>query len=116
MEKRRKKGHDVSPVVIAGRVIANTFWGKAWCTNLERTCRRGEGLFPAPAEIKLTCSCPDWAGMCKHVAAVLYGVGARLDAQPELLFRLRGVEEAELLAHAGQSFPHGAKKPAKARV
>src|ERR1051326_7185031 len=199
MEKRRKQGHGVSPVLTAGRAIAKTFWGKAWCENLERysdyanrlprgrayvrngsvvdlqitpgviqafvsgsqlyevelrvapvakarwksicddcagaidslvellqgrfskgvmerICRPGQGLFPAPAEIKLSCSCPDWAGMCKHVAAVLYGVGARLDAQPELLFRLRGVDEAELLAHAGQSFPHGAKKPAKARV
>ena len=44
---------------------------------MERVCRQGDGLFPAPGEIKLSCSCPDWAGMCKHVAAVLYGVGAR---------------------------------------
>ena len=61
-----------------------------------------KGLFPTPKEIKLSCSCPDWADMCKHVAAVLYGVGARLDASPELLFLLRGVGHAELVAKAGE--------------
>ena len=55
------------------------------------------GLFPEPSEIKLACDCPDWAGMCKHLAAVLYGVGARLDKQPELLFLLRGVDHEELV-------------------
>ena len=59
---------------------------------------RNEGLFPLPGEISLKCSCPDWAVMCKHVAAVLYGVGARLDQQPELLFKLRGVDHEELIA------------------
>lgn len=185
MEKRRKQGHPVNPVVIAGRTIARTFWGRAWCDNLEsysdyenrlprgrtyvrngsvvnlelapgeicahvsgsslyevrlkvtpvakvhwksiradcagsidslvellmgrlsqgvmeRICRQGQGLFPAPSEIKLSCSCPDSAGMCKHIAATLYGVGARLDEQPELLFLLRGVDEKELIASAGQ--------------
>ncbi len=57
-----------------------------------------EGLFPLPGEISLSCSCPDWATMCKHVAAALYGVGNRLDAQPELLFRLRGVDASELIS------------------
>ena len=56
-----------------------------------------KGLFPQPGEISLDCSCPDWADMCKHVAAVLYGVGARLDKKPELLFLLRGVEHTELV-------------------
>ena len=50
-----------------------------------------------PGEISLSCSCPDWAVMCKHVAAVLYGVGARLDESPELLFLLRGVDQEELI-------------------
>jgi uncharacterized Zn finger protein len=59
---------------------------------------RDTGLFPSPAEIKLHCSCPDWAVMCKHVAAVLYGVGARLDEKPELLFVLRGVDHEELIS------------------
>lgn len=56
-----------------------------------------EGLFPQNNEISFTCSCPDWASMCKHVAAVLYGIGSRLDAEPELLFTLRGVDAAELI-------------------
>ena len=58
---------------------------------------RQRGLFPQPEEIDLKCSCPDWAVMCKHVAAVLYGIGARLDHAPELLFTLRGVDHAELV-------------------
>lgn len=57
---------------------------------------RRRGLFPHPAEIKLKCSCPDWASMCKHVAAVLYGVGNRLDLEPDLLFHLRQVDPMEL--------------------
>lgn len=183
-EKLRKKGETLAPVVIAGRTIAATFWGKAWCENLERygdyenriprgrtyvrngsvvdlkigtarvdalvsgshlysvaieirplkaevwkgvkgacTGRIGSllellqgklsrevmeivtrprtGLFPEPAEITFRCSCPDWASMCKHVAAVLYGVGARLDREPELLFKLRGVDHRELIAAPG---------------
>jgi uncharacterized Zn finger protein len=59
------------------------------------------GLFPDPREIKLSCSCPDWAEMCKHVAAVLYGVGARLDANPEELFILRKADHVELITKAG---------------
>ena len=59
---------------------------------------RDHGLFPKPREIDLDCSCPDWATMCKHVAAALYGVGHRLDHQPDLLFLLRGVDAAELIA------------------
>jgi len=56
-----------------------------------------EGLFPSPKEIKLDCSCPDWAEMCKHVAATLYGVGVLLDKSPELFFKLRGVDHLELI-------------------
>lgn len=62
---------------------------------------RDQGLFPKPNEISMECSCPDWAGMCKHVAAVLYGVGARLDEKPQLLFRLRGVNHDDLISRAG---------------
>ena len=57
-----------------------------------------QGLFPQPADIDLNCDCPDWADMCKHVAAVLYGVGARLDERPELLFLLRKVDHEELIS------------------
>ena len=199
MQKLRKKGHPVSPVAIAGRTIARTFWGKAWCDNLERysdfsnrlprgrtyvrngsvldlqiapgevkalvsgsviykvvvkvaavpkarwtsictdcagaidslvellqgrfskgvmerICRQTTGLFPAPAEIQFSCSCPDWASMCKHVAAVLYGIGARLDGQPECLFTLRKVDEKDLIARAGSSVPLSRKGPAEDKV
>ena len=199
MEKRRKQGDVISPVVIQGRAIASTFWGKSWCENLERysdyanrlprgrtyvrngsvvdqciergliramvsgsslyrvevtiapvaqsrwksicvdcagaidslvellqgrfskgvmerICRKSEGLFPAPAEIKLACSCPDGAYMCKHVAATLYGVGARLDAKPELLFRMRGVDEGELIAKVGKAMPLAAAAPTAANI
>jgi uncharacterized Zn finger protein len=196
--KLKKRGRSIAPVKIEGRTIAKSFWGQAWCTNLERysdyenrlprgrtyvrngsvvdlqiargevaaivagsdlykikiaispvktsrwraicrdcagtidslvevlqgrlakgvmdrVCREGDGLFPSPGEIKLSCSCPDWADMCKHVAAALYGVGARLDEKPQLLFVLRGVDENDLIAGAGtdlllsKATPHAAK-------
>jgi len=177
----KKGGKTANPVVISGRTIASTFWGKAWCDHLEafsdfenrlprgrtyvrngsvvdlqiakgsvtsrvsgsdlyrieitirplatnlwdqvrKECsgkidsilellqgrlsagvmeivtRPDRGLFPTPREIQMKCSCPDWAEMCKHVAATLYGVGARLDTCPELLFLLRGVDPEELIA------------------
>lgn len=61
------------------------------------------GLFPKPKEIRFNCSCPDHADMCKHVSAVLYGVGVLLDTKPELLFTLRGVDQAELLFNASSA-------------
>ncbi|TDW16531.1 SWIM zinc finger protein [Breznakia blatticola] len=175
-KKMKEKGVELEPIIITGRSIANNWWGKAWCMNLERYAdydsrlprgkryvRMGtvidlkiekgkiaarvqgnrktpykievrisplseakcqaiiqksshkienlealvsgqfpeelkdvflssEGLFPSPKEISFNCSCPDWANMCKHVAAVLYGVGARFDNDPLLFFRLRGIE------------------------
>ena len=197
--KLKKQGRAVTPVVIEGRKIAHSFWGKAWCENLERysdfenrlprgrsyvrngslvdlnitrgnlralvsgsaiyqvnidiavttpsrwkaickecagsvgslvellqgklsrnvmdrLCRKGDGLFPSPREIKMSCSCPDWADMCKHVAATLYGVGARLDAAPELLFTLRGVDRAQLIATAGAELPATQKQAASDRI
>lgn len=179
-----KKGRACEPVVIEGRAIARTFWGKQWCNNLEaysdyanrlprgrtyvrngsvldlqiekgkisalvsgsdiyqvdidvhaleeklwrgilKECagtvaslvellqgrlsdavmavvtRQGDGLFPVPQQISFRCSCPDPAWMCKHVAAVLYGVGARFDRQPELLFLLRHVDPQELIRQPG---------------
>jgi uncharacterized Zn finger protein len=83
---------------------------------MDRVCREGDGLFPAPKEIKLSCSCPDWASMCKHVAATLYGVGARLDIRPELLFVLRGVDQNELLSAAGPEMALKAAAPAAAKL
>ena len=178
--KSRKK--NITPIIISGRSITRTWWGKEWCKNLERysdyanrlprgrsyvrhgavlhleitpgtvsalvqgsrgapykveikisrlpkdtwnqaikACsgkinslkdlmagkfpkdlmavftEKGTGLFPSPQEITLNCSCPDWAVMCKHVAAVLYGVGARLDENPSLFFTLRRVNQEELI-------------------
>ena len=171
-----KKGNVLEPVVIQGRSIANSWWGRAWCANLEqyadfesrlgrgkRYVKTGavidlkiekgrirarvqgsrktpyeveirisplseercqaiigkcgqrvenlekllagdfpvelkdlfterDGLFPSPREISFSCSCPDWALMCKHVAAALYGIGARLDENLSLFFELRGIE------------------------
>ncbi|MFM0150661.1 SWIM zinc finger family protein, partial [Paraburkholderia sp. RL18-085-BIA-A] len=71
--------------------IVELLQGKLSTAVMERICKPGTGLFPVPKEIRFSCSCPDWASMCKHIAAVLYGVGARLDQQPELLFALRRV-------------------------
>ena len=188
VERLRKKGHPVAPVVLEGRTIARTFWGKAWCDNLEsyqdfdnrlprgrsyvrngavidlqisaleikalvsgssiyrvsvsitalaptlwrsictgcaggidslvellqgrfskgameRLCPQDRGLFPRPSDIRFSCTCPDGASMCKHVAAVLYGVGARLDEAPELLFQLRAVDETDLVANLETALP-----------
>ena len=199
MEKLRTKGAAVSPVMIEGKKIAATFWGKAWCDNLEsyrdyesrlgrgrtyvrngsvvdlqirpnevtamvsgseiykvritigevvkahwksicadcsggidsivellqgrlakgvmeRICRQGAGLFPKPSEIRFSCSCPDHASMCKHVAATLYGVGSRLDVKPELLFLLRAVSEKDLVADIGQDVPLSKRGPAAGKV
>ncbi|RWX52055.1 hypothetical protein VU01_10458 [Candidatus Electrothrix marina] len=68
----------------------------------ETFMRQGEGLFPTPEEISFDCSCPDWASMCKHVAASLYGVGARLDEDPALFFTLRQVNMDDLITQAVQ--------------
>ena len=67
---------------------------------MQRLTRQNEGLFPAPGEIQMKCSCPDYSDCCKHLAAVMYGVGARLDTQPELLFVLREVDHEELVSQA----------------
>lgn len=78
---------------------------------------RSKGLFPLPGEIRLTCDCPDWAVMCKHVAAVLYGAGARLDEKPELLFLLRGVDQEELIsAEVGVAAETGKGKGGRKRI
>jgi hypothetical protein len=192
--KMAKKGQRYSPVIIEGRTIARSFWGKGWCDHLESfsdyanrlprgrtyarngsvidlqltagsvkarvsgsqiytiditvrplpparwkavvaSCSgkidslvgllqgklsdgvmkvvtdRAQGLFPGPGEIKMRCSCPDSAHLCKHLAAVLYGVGARLDTQPELLFTLRGVDPVELLSSGAALTPGTRKRP-----
>jgi uncharacterized Zn finger protein len=112
-------GSDLYQVEIKIKPLAKTHWSriKAQCVGqvgsliellegrlsepvMRVVTHRGDGLFPKPAEIQMSCSCPDWATMCKHVAAVMYGVGARLDHQPELLFALRKIDHAEIIAQA----------------
>ena len=83
---------------------------------MERMCREKTGLFPSPSELAFKCSCPDWASMCKHVAAVLYGIGARLDEQPDLLFALRNVNHKDLIAKAGAGLSQTRKRPAAGKV
>lgn len=90
--------------------------GKFSSAVMQRLCRPGDGLFPAPSEITFSCSCPDWASMCKHVAAVLYGVGVRLDQRPELLFALRSVNGNDLLVQARTAPALPRRAPAKAKV
>jgi uncharacterized Zn finger protein len=72
---------------------------------MELVTRKQGGLFPAPKQISFECSCPDFADMCKHVAATLYSVGVRLDEKPELLFALRGVDHTELVGGAAAAVP-----------
>ena len=86
---------------------------------MAQVCRQGKGLFPAPAEIGYECTCPDGFGggwLCKHVAATLYGVGVRLDEDPELLFRLRRVAHADLLARASAALAVTGPKGGARRV
>ena len=83
---------------------------------MARLCVERTGLFPAPKAIEIDCSCPDYASMCKHVAAVLYGVGARFDRAPELLFTLRKVSADELLASVAGEIPGSRPAPKSARV
>lgn len=90
--------------------------GKLSTAIMQRICEPGKGLMPTPQEINFDCSCPDWAGMCKHVAAVLYGVGARLDQQPELLFTLRHVDAKDLIQVADGGLVTARKAPKAAKV
>ena len=72
--------------------------GKLSDTVMKDVTDPHHGLLPSSSEIHYNCTCPDWASMCKHVAAVVYGIGARLDENPELLFLLRGVDYEELIS------------------
>jgi uncharacterized Zn finger protein len=102
----------------AGRIdsVVELLQGRLSKGVMERLCRQEDGLFPRPSDIRFACSCPDHASLCKHVAAVLYGVGARLDHEPELLFRLRAVDEAELVAGLGTGLPMAEATPAAGKV
>ena len=91
----------------AGRVdsLVELLQGRLSKAVMDRVCRQADGLFPKPADIKFSCSCPDGASMCKHVAAALYGAGVRLDAEPELLFRLRAVDAGQIFANLDAALP-----------
>jgi len=93
----------------AGRVgsLLDLLGGHLGQGVMEVICDRDKGIFPAPKEIRMSCSCPDWADMCKHVAAVMYGVGVKFDADPSLFFKLRGVDPLELLAAGAQELRSG---------
>jgi uncharacterized Zn finger protein len=86
----------------AGRIatVVELLSGRLASAVMEVLCDPDAGLFPRSSELGLSCSCPDGARLCKHLAAVLYGVGARLDTAPELLFTLRGVKVEALAAAA----------------
>lgn len=200
-KKEKAKGKVLEPITVSGREVVKSWWGKAWCDNLEqyadydsrlsrgkRYIRSGavidlkiqkgkilarvqgrrkapykveirisplseercqkiinrcstkienlesllkgdfpkelkelfmdtDGLFPAPCEIGFSCSCPDWALMCKHVAAALYGVGVRLDENPLLFFQLRGIDVERFidvtLANKVESMLANANKPSQ---
>lgn len=77
--------------------LIELLWGIFSKDVMKIVCDPYSGMFPSPREINMQCSCPDYADMCKHAAAVLYGVGRRLDSSPDLFFTLRGVDPADLL-------------------
>src|SRR2546425_10467254 len=131
--KRTKKGQTVSPVVIDGRTIAKTFWGKAWCDNLERysdyshRLPRGRAyvrngsvvdLRITPGAVTALVSGSELYDIeVKVVAvAVLYGIGARLDEKPDLLFALRNVNHQDLIAKVGKGLSVSRKSPSAAKV
>lgn len=86
----------------AGKIdsVVEVLSGKLSTGVMEVVCNAETGLFPSGKEISLRCSCPDGARLCKHLAAVLYGIGARLDVEPGLFFVLRGVDPTDLLGCA----------------
>jgi uncharacterized Zn finger protein len=96
--------------------LVDLLQGKLAKPVMERICKPLTGLFPSPKEIRFTCNCPDSAGMCKHIAAVMYGVGARLDQQPDMLFTLRQVQAKDLVAQAGSGLPTKGTGPSTGRV
>lgn len=113
----RKQWHSIS-ADCAGSIdsLVELLQGRLSNAVMERICKPNTGLFPAPKEIQFGCNCPDWASMCKHVAAVLYGVGARLDSQPELIFVLRGADPKDLVAQAGAGLKRSRQSPASGKV
>lgn len=111
-------GQVLPPVFAYWREFGGCFV-TALCTRPDtdkRASSASKSMTASPAEIDFPCSCPDWAWMCKQVAAVLYGVGARFDKQPELLFQLRKLNEKDLIKEMGKGLPLSKKGPAKDKV
>ncbi len=81
-----------------GASVLELLQGKIPEQVMQHVCHPTLGLFPISKHIKFSCSCPDSAGMCKHIAATLYAIGRRLDSEPEMLFVLRNVKAEELVA------------------
>lgn len=102
----------------AGRIdsLVDLLQGRLSRNVMERMCQPGTGLFPLASEIKFFCSCPDGARMCKHIAATLYGIGARLDDEPDLLFCLRGVDHTELVSEISKSLPQKGSSAASTKI
>jgi uncharacterized Zn finger protein len=96
--------------------LVDLLQGKLSLAVMESMCHAESGLFPAPKDIRLNCSCPDWATMCKHVAAVLYGIGTRLDEDPELLFTLRQVKASDLVTQATEFSATNTNKPVRTKI
>ncbi len=72
----------------------------------------GVALFPSRAsELHTDCSCPDWSNPCKHIAAVYYLLGEEFDRDPFLIFRLRGLDTAALLASIGPAATEPDEQP-----
>lgn len=113
-----KKKWDAIRIDCAGGIdsLVALLQGKLSKALMERLCRQDAGLFPKPSEIRFSCSCPDHASMCKHVSATLYGIGARLDHKPELLFRLRAVDETELTEGIHVALPISRINKGSARI
>ena len=113
----QKKWHDIG-ADCSGSIdtLVELLQGKLSKAVMERICKQDAGLFPSPKEIKFSCSCPDFASMCKHVASVLYGIGARLDQQPELIFSLRRVDAKDLVTQAGAGLHQSGKRPKADKV
>ena len=83
-----------------GRIdsLVSLLEGKVDHAVLEILCAPEDGLLPEPADWHMNCSCPDWAEPCSHAAAAIYAAGVLIDADPMLLFRLRSVDPAALMA------------------
>ena len=86
--------HQIGGHIESLEALANGQFPK---TLAETFLTNENGLFPNINEINFSCNCPDSAHMCKHISAVLYAVGAKLDLKPLLLFELRGIDTKALI-------------------